>query len=411
MKKEDNVLQEITALSLGPSWTESNYLINSEATYVKRSKSLIPYVIKRKALAIKGIDITLKPATEMMDNLVQSMKRTCITYRFFPIVNFFIKTGQYKIVLTAVKDSSIFSTLGENLPFLKKESAENYLAEKYWDDFFYTEAVELSAPKGAFNVISRCGITGILLGPPNYHLYGDLLREHYELYLKNQYSWETFVGHIKNESDPEIVHQWIDVMSRSYRYYSKQNPDVVFENYAQARQYLLQHISLVRDNVRKVNHVILSREDVNRIVEEDLKQAIEDEIMNEVRVPIKIGYLCSARFRHSGFHVYKKGRDSDKITYVCAIKRRIRDEFTSFSKELEAVIDCIEDHPRESLQSLVQNYVESIKSDACSGNEAFEFKRNVLFLVQQGWVTQYEDGSLYVSPRQTFASKNNQKYA
>ncbi len=412
MKKEDNVLQEIKALSLGPNWSEKSYTNHAEPAHEK----LTQYIAKRKPIDIKGIDISLKPETEVMDRLIQSMKSSCITYRFFPIVNFFLQKEQYKIVLSAIKNNTIFCTVVDKLPFLKKETAEDYLSEKYWDDFFYSETVSVSAPKGAFHSVNRCGITGILLGPPNYHLYSDLLREHYEQYLKNQYSWETFLLRIKNESSPEIVQQWINAISQSYRYHLKQNPEIIFENRTLAKQYLLQNISFVNDDIQRIKHIIFSREDINKITDEDLKQAILYEITNEMRVPIKIGYLCSARFRHSGFHVYKKGRDADKITYVCAIKRRIRDEYTSFSKKLENIIECIEKHPRESLENLAKYYfnIDSKPSNVINITETnyfLEFKRNLIFLIQQGWVTQYEDGNLYVSPRQTLASKNNQKYA
>lgn len=419
MKKEDNVLQEIKALSLGPNWTEKNFDTSTQEEAAEASrieKKKIVHVVKRKDVALMDVDISLKPTTELMDILVQTMKKTCMTYRFFPIVIFFLQKKEYKIVLTALKNNAIFCTLVENLPFLKKEKAENYLVEKYWDEFFFAEAIPLNRPRGNFNSINRCGITGILLGPPNYHLYGDFLREHYEQYLKEQCSWEDFLSNIKNESSPEIIQQWIDSMSHGYRYHLKKNPDIVFENYALAKRYLIQHITDLNDGVREIRHMVFPNEKIDQIVDRDLKQAIFDEIENEMHVPTKISYLCSARFRHAGFHVYRKGRDADKVTYVCAIKRRIRDEFTSFSKPLESIIDCIATHRCESLENLAKHYF-GIPMDKANwvgiiGQERFfDFKKNLLFLIQQGWITQYENGSLYVSPRQTFASKNNQKYA
>lgn len=416
MKNKDSILQEMKALSLGPSWTEKSFDTSAQESVAPKFEKKKLINIKRKDPSLINVDISLKPTTELMDLLVQTMKKTCITYRFFPIVNFFLHKKEYKIVLTSLKNNAIFCTLVENLPFSKKEKAENYLVDKYWDDFFYAEAISLNKPKGNFNSINRCGITGVLLGPPNYHLYSDLLREHYEQHLKEQCSWEIFLNNIKNDSDPKIIQQWFELMSRGYRYHLKQNPDVVFENHTLAKQYLLKHIDSLKDEVREVKHVVLPNEKINQIVDIDLKQAILDEIENEYHVPVKIGYLCSARFRHSGFHVYKKGHDMDKITYVCAIKRRIRDEYTSFSQRLESIIECIEKHPCESLENLtkyyfgisqkVENWLETINQECY-----FEFKKNLLFLIQQGWITQYEDGTLYVSPKQTFASKNNQKYA
>ena len=40
--------------------------------------------------------------------------------------------------------------------------------------FFEMQEVEVEPPKGNFPIINKCGITGELLGPPNYHRYQQI---------------------------------------------------------------------------------------------------------------------------------------------------------------------------------------------------------------------------------------------
>ena len=111
------------ALSLGPSWSEKRFDTSTqELVTAKFEKKKTSCTQKRKSSLLNNIDISLKPTTELMDLLVQTMKKTCITYRFFPIVNFFLQKKEYKIVLTALKNNSIFCTFVDNLLFLNKNN-------------------------------------------------------------------------------------------------------------------------------------------------------------------------------------------------------------------------------------------------------------------------------------------------
>ena len=98
---------------------------------------------------------------------------------------------------------------------------------------------------------------------------------------------------------------------------------------------------------------------------------------------------------------------------MCSIKRNVRDESTCFSPELLSIINCIEAHPCDSLENILRVHFCVPPNVSVDQRVDFEqiakFKQNLILLVRQGYVTQYEDGTLYISPRQTMASKLNQR--
>jgi hypothetical protein len=66
-------------------------------------------------------------------------------------------------------------------------------------------------------VINRCGVTGELLGPPNYHRYNQMVQQHYAARISRM-PFEAFRARIETVRDPEVVNQWLEKMKKVTRY-------------------------------------------------------------------------------------------------------------------------------------------------------------------------------------------------
>src|SRR5690606_10645406 len=89
--------------------------------------------------------------------------------------------------------------------------------------FFDTAEVEVDAPKGNFQVVNKCGVTGELLGPPNYHRYNQIVQQHFDAKIQRM-PLETFRSRIESVRDPEAVAQWLEKMKKVTRYTWKTAP-------------------------------------------------------------------------------------------------------------------------------------------------------------------------------------------
>lgn len=416
MNTKEIVLQKIQALSLGPLWTEKQYEESTLDQPHQETQILSP---KRETLRLNiekdAVSVDIKPKSKVLEALIQTLKKSYITYKFHPLVALFMeKSERYEIILVAKENHSIYCVFPDNFPFISYQSACDYLIAKHWDKFFYSEKVELEPPKGCFTSISRCGFTGVLLGPPNYHIYNDLLREHYEESLIGNYSWKEFLNGIKIEKDPEQVKNWLEYMKSGIRYRLKSNPNLCFINRLSAKKYLVKNCT---DNViTQVSTFKLDADLVPNLPDPILKKIIQQELEKECKTPMRLSNWCRKRLHNVGFHIYKKGHCQNAVTYVCSIKRRIRDELTSFSDEMTQIIECIEHHQNLTLNFLMRVFFKVSDSEkdieSCvDPKKIFNFKRDILLLIRSGYVTQYEDGSIYISPKQSYASKQNQKKA
>ncbi len=407
-------MQKIQALSLGPLWTEKKY---EESTLKPTSKKPEDWLSKREDTRLNieknALNIDIKPNGKVLETLIQALKKSYITYNFHPLVELFIeKSERYEIILAAKENHFIYCVFPENLPFISYTSACDYLIKKHWDKFFYSEQVELEPPKGRFSSVSRCSFTGVLLGPPNYHIYNDILREHYEEALAGKYSWKEFIAGIKNEKDPEQVNNWLEYMKAGTHYRLKSNPNLHFMNRLSAKKYLVKHCT---DNViTKISKFKLKYDLIPNLPDPILKNLIQQEVERECKTPYRIANWCRKRMHSAGFHIYRKGKYKNSTTYVCSVKRHIRDELTQFSDEMNQIIDFIEKNQNLPFNLLIKGYFKISDSQGSieqyvEAEKILNFKRNLLLLIREGYVTQYEDSTIYISPKQSYASIQNKK--
>ncbi len=115
------------------------------------------------------------------------------------------------------KAAPLFLSQPDHLPFETEDAAIQHVLKNHLGLFFETAEVEIEAPKGNFPIINKCSITGELLGPPNYHLYQQILQQHHATRLSRM-PFEKFRDSIVSIREPEVAQQWLDKMKKTMRY-------------------------------------------------------------------------------------------------------------------------------------------------------------------------------------------------
>jgi len=164
------------------------------------------------------------PEDTSFDALAKTIRGSCRTIELFEIAKTVVaKEDRFIVVLTrSDKDGGkdkkpFYISVPDGMPFDTEEEVVNHVMTNHLDKFFSTEEVEVDAPTGNFQVINKCGITGALLGPPNYHRYNQFVQQHFATKIKGM-SLEVFRNRIESVRDPEVVTQWTDQMKKVVRF-------------------------------------------------------------------------------------------------------------------------------------------------------------------------------------------------
>lgn len=361
------------------------------------------------------------------------------------------------------KPAPFFISVPDGIPFETEDAAISHVLEKHLGTFFDATEVEVDAPKGNFQVVNRCTVTGTLLAPPNYHLYSSILAQHHAANVRMPL--EAYKTKIETVRDPEVVAQWLEKMKRTTRYSVKPAPIKSYKATAPAAAAASADASAAPgdqaaadasataerttpeaaiasapeaaparhfDSLEEARHYLLSeaRTRVVRSVEQlrfpgkiletlpangEIRRAVEGALAAQRRFPLDTANALRGRLRRESFTIFKKG--SKGVSYVCAVKRRFRVPGQTFADSLAALLAYIETHPLVKESELAIQHIGLVPQPTAAEGVAPEplpaadveklvkLKGDLRYLVKEGYVTEFVDGSLFCAPAMVEARK------
>lgn len=440
--------------------------------------------------------VTFYPEDTSFNTLVQTIRKSCRTIELFEIARTVVaKTDRFVVVVTRkvpgeaggfdprrrsddapaaapaapaprAERQPIYISLPDGLPFETEEAAVAHVVSHHLDKFFDMAEVEVDPPKGNFQVINKCGVTGELLGPPNYHRYNQIVQQHHAAKV-GRMSLEAFRSRIETVRDPEAVNQWLAKMRKTTRYTWKtpapkppkpaaaetaapaaeaapaaaeapaadtpvadapapgapvEMPAVpvvpTFDAFEDARLHLL---TQARERiVRAVEHARFHGKVAETMPQGEIRRAIEGALERQRKFPLDTANALRGRLRREHFTIFKKG--SKGVSYVCAVKRKFRVPGQTFADSIGALISFIEAHPMIRASELPPKFLginlpvaPTAPAPMAEGAapapapalpeltieeraKIVRLQGDLMWLVREGYVTEFIDGTLYAPP-------------
>jgi len=307
------------------------------------------------------VKVDIYPQDEAFEALVKRLRATVRTYQLFEIANLLLEKPERFVVVVenkakaGDKPAPLFFSVPGHLPFETEEAAINHVLSNHLDLFFDMEEIEIEAPKGNFQMVNRCSVTGDLLGPPNYHLYQETLKRHYAAKITGM-SFDRFVSKVEAVKEQESIDAWVESMKKGARYILKERQEgepETLESLESVRFFLLQHR---KDKLVSSGETIrFAGRDIERLPKGDIRRSVETYVEQQRHFPLDSANNIRGRLRRHKFAVYKKG--SKGVSFVCAVKRKFRDSKTVFTPSIQGLIEFVEKHPNTPASKLPKLYI------------------------------------------------------
>ncbi|MDB4546156.1 hypothetical protein N9Z88_03935 [Akkermansiaceae bacterium] len=162
--------------------------------------------------APEGFGVSFMPSEESLDLLAKEVTQTGRTFSVFDLAKVLLQGRDRFRVTFEHKDKNVFRCREDNSVWLTKEEAIRHLWKADWRSKFYTEVqVEGEAPKGSFQSVGKCGMSGKYLGPPNYHAYQQNVAAIHREQFGNM-PLERYKSKIVMERGEDAVNAWLESM-------------------------------------------------------------------------------------------------------------------------------------------------------------------------------------------------------
>jgi hypothetical protein len=181
-----------------------------------------------------------------------------------------------------------------------------------------------------------------------------------------------------------------------------------FDSLEEARNHLL---AQARDKVvRATATARFHGRALESLPDGEIRRAVEGEWERQCRFPLDTANALRGRLRREHFTIFKKG--SKGISYVCAVKRKFRVPGQAFAENIGSLIAFIENNPLVKASGLVEKFLgfasqAPAEAGAETGAPALtaeqrekiaRLQADLRWLVHEGYVTEFIDGTLYAPP-------------
>jgi hypothetical protein len=165
--------------------------------------------------SVTGWALQFLPDRHGVEGLARQIKTSAKTYPLFDLARLVLeKSERYVVEFKRTEENAtpIFQLKTDGTLWLSERDAIAHALAAQIDKFYRREQVTVDAPKGIFPCVAVCGMSGALLGPPNYHDYqSKLLRLHAERFA--HVPLEVYKSRIRMERSEEMVQKWKDEQS------------------------------------------------------------------------------------------------------------------------------------------------------------------------------------------------------
>ena len=376
------------------------------------------------------VELTLTPEQGGVSSLARQIKLSGRAYPLFEVASLVMqKPDRYTVGFKVIKrrdeaskkDVAVQPLFVCNLDdtlWLHEDAAAEHALKAHFETFYQTQKMPCDPPKGVWTLVAQCGMTGELLGPPNFHGYQEKLRKlHAERF--SRMNFDMYKSRVKIVKDEAIVKQWTESVSFRFEYTALNVPEPK----------VLQSMDEVRSHFAEVHLASIIKQVDSFTPKADaklpaaLQTLLRVSLDKEKRFPIRIATALSNTFASMGLQFFK--RDKTVVHVAVARPHYLDIENSVVSETTKKIIEHINTTLGTNRKRLVETLAPSpapveaaVEGGAAPAPTPLTTEQQAVlndlhWLIHQGHVIEFASGMLETAkkpaPRPTPAPKAPRK--
>src|ERR1039458_9193257 len=313
-------------------------------------------------LPLPEIDLSLRPEDKGVESLARQIKMTGRAYPLFDIAQMILQKPERHSVRFSVKKNAegksvqpLFTCALDDTLWLSDDEAVAHVLRKHFTTFYQAERTATEPPKGKYTFVAQCGLSGVILGPPNHHDYQTQLHKlHTERFSRMPF--EEYKSRVRIVRDEEVVKKWIDDLSWKTEYVCLNMPEPLrLENMEAVEKHFRE---THKENIIKpVDTFVLTGAAARLLRSTDLVRLVRSVWEDQRRFPLQIATVLSQQFSGHGLQFFKVNKT---VTHVCIARPHYLDmAATPVSEGVRRIVEYIDAHPKRTRRHLVEELAPS----------------------------------------------------
>lgn len=160
--------------------------------------------------ALEGWKLSIVPDDAAIEGIAKQVRSRAKAYPLFELARLILQlSDRYNVKLAPESEQTpgFFRAKADGSLWTSRKEAVNHLLAKHLGKFYRKSTVATEPPKGAFTVVAQCGMSGVLLGPPNHHEYTSRIISLHASRFRNM-PFEVYKSRIRMVRDEALIEQW-----------------------------------------------------------------------------------------------------------------------------------------------------------------------------------------------------------
>jgi len=301
------------------------------------------------------LNVAFIPEERGVEQLSKQIKVTGRAYPLFQIALLILqKAERYSVLLTKKKSDGaaqpLFVCALDESPWTSEDEAVAHVLKNHFATFYQAERTATEPPKGVYTFVAQCGLSGVILGPPNHHDYQNQLRKlHTEKFSRMPF--DLFKARVKIVKDEAVVKKWIEEQSFKTEYICLNVPEplklATLEEVA--KHFRATHKDAI---IKPVETLTVAGVPSRSLRDNGLQRLIRQEWEQQKFFPLPIATKLSQQFAQYGLQFFKVNKT---VTHVSVARPTFLDlETTPVSENIKRIINFINGNAKATRKKLIE---------------------------------------------------------
>ena len=180
------------------------------------------------------VDVKILPEQKALGTIIRKLQDDIHAYKLKDLAYFFLDNPASVLLKITPRQGQASQAAQASQTFhqckacgfasTRDADVVDHIVGAHLADYYDVKEVDVDPPKGNFNCVARCGLSGVLLGPPNIHDFNavvqEMIRTRYPGMSEGQYR-----SHIEMVRDADAIEEWRKGATKRTLFFAKGTAD------------------------------------------------------------------------------------------------------------------------------------------------------------------------------------------
>ena len=335
-------------------------------------------VVRQRPL---DVEVKILPETKALGTIIRKLQQDFHAYKLKDLAYFFLDNPSSVLLKISPKAGVADGDQVKQFHQCKacgfastsEDDVVQHILTAHIGDYYEIKEIECEPPKGNFSCVAKCGLSGVLLGPPNIHEFNGVVREMIRTRYPNM-SEEQYRSHIEMVRDSEAIEEWRKGAVKKTVFVAKgAGEDAAQLTREQAEAEFRRNI--MPSLMDSPKNLMVTAEVALKSPVKPLVWAVRDALEAERRAPYNMCFALRGAFHHRKLHFFR-ANDARGPEFVTSAELKAFDAAHAIP-ELAKVATFIAEHPCSPRVDIVTEP---------------EIEKHLVWLVSTGHVVAFTNG-------------------